>query len=103
MKESSLMTVSEVARMLRVSEGWVRDHATRRRPLLPVVRLGRLLRFRRCDIEEFLQLQREKWDGHADNPDTLRRLAVACGVGGRIGTCTKSVRTERSGAGTEAA
>jgi len=103
MRETTLMTVAEVARMLKVSEGWVRDHATRRQPLLPVVRLGRLLRFRRCDIEEFLRLQTVRWDGLEGNPDTLRKLAAACGVGVRIGSSTRSALTGRSAAGTEAA
>lgn len=50
-----LLNVREVAAWLDVSTGWVRDHATgRRRPLLPVVRLGKLLRFRAADVERFL-------------------------------------------------
>jgi hypothetical protein len=32
----------------------VRDHATRRHPKIPVVKLGPLLRFRQEDIEHFL-------------------------------------------------
>ena len=46
-----LLSVEEVAEILHVSEGWVRDHATRKRPRLPVIKLGRCLRFRQVDIE----------------------------------------------------
>jgi predicted DNA-binding transcriptional regulator AlpA len=38
-----------------VSAGWVRDHATRKQPRLRAVKLGKLLRFRQQDIEEFIQ------------------------------------------------
>lgn len=51
------MTVQEVARILRVSDAWVRDHATRKEPRLPVVRVGKLLRFRRSDIEAWIETQ----------------------------------------------
>lgn len=54
-----LLGVSEVAEMLGVSKSWVRDHASRKRPRLPVVRLGveggrGLLKFREEDIERFI-------------------------------------------------
>lgn len=50
-----LMTPGEVARWLGVSPGWVRDHATRKEPKLPTVRLGKLMRFTAADIEEFIR------------------------------------------------
>lgn len=57
---SPLLTAKDVARELSVSEAWVRDHVTgRRSPALPVIRLGErkaVLRFRRADIDRFLQL-----------------------------------------------
>ena len=49
------MTPGEVAERLRVSAGWVRDHATRKQPRLPAVKLGKLLRFRPEDVEEFIR------------------------------------------------
>jgi excisionase family DNA binding protein len=49
-----LLAVREVAEWLGVSEAWVRDHCGRKRPHLPVVRLGRVLRFREEDIERFI-------------------------------------------------
>lgn len=53
MKER-LLTVREVAESLRVSPGWVYDHANGRRPALPAVRLGGSLRFREATIEAFI-------------------------------------------------
>jgi excisionase family DNA binding protein len=52
-----LLTAQDVAERLGVSERWVRDHATRRTPRIPVVKLGPLLRFRAEDIEKFLHCQ----------------------------------------------
>ena len=52
-----LLTPSQVAARLQVSPSWVRDHATRKQPRLPSVKLGKLLRFRPQDVEEFI----EKW------------------------------------------
>jgi excisionase family DNA binding protein len=49
-----LLTPRQVADRLGVSERWVRDHATRRSPRIPVVKLGSLLRFRATDIDKFL-------------------------------------------------
>lgn len=53
----SLLTLDQVAELLGVSKGWVRDHATRRQPRLSVVRLGgrrAVLRFRPQDVERFI-------------------------------------------------
>lgn len=52
--EQRLLTAQDVADRLGVSERWVRDHATRRYPRIPVVKLGPILRFRQEDIEKFL-------------------------------------------------
>ena len=52
-----------VRKPLGVSERWVRDHATRRFPKLPVVKLGPLLRFRPKDVDEFVERQREDHSG----------------------------------------
>jgi excisionase family DNA binding protein len=49
-----LLTPQEVADRLGVSQRWVRDHATRRRPRITAVKLGSLLRFRWADVEDFL-------------------------------------------------
>ena len=53
---TTLLTVREVSLMLRMSQSWIRDHATgKRRPVLPCVKLGRAIRFRLSDIEQFLE------------------------------------------------
>ena len=49
-----LMTPREVAGWLRVSVAWVLDHASRRAPRLPSVKLGKAVRFRREDVERFI-------------------------------------------------
>ena len=66
--ESRLMTVEQVAAMLGVSEAWVYQRlpdargATRRKPALPGRQLGDkggVWRFRRSDIEQFIDEQFE--------------------------------------------
>ena len=51
-----LLTIKEVAEMLRVSTGWVRDHASgRRRPRLQCIKLGKAVRFRLTDVVSFIE------------------------------------------------
>ncbi|MGD1097339.1 MAG: helix-turn-helix domain-containing protein [Bryobacteraceae bacterium] len=52
--DKALLKVTQVAAMLQVSEAWVRDHSTRKRPRLKYVKVGKLLRYRLVDIEEFI-------------------------------------------------
>jgi len=52
-----LLTPGDVAEWLGVSVAFVRDHATRKDPKIPVVRFGKLIRFRASDVEAFI----EKW------------------------------------------
>lgn len=52
---AALMDLAEVAKWLGVSAAWVREHATHKEPRLRAVKVGKLLRFRPEDIEEFLQ------------------------------------------------
>jgi|SRR5882724_5580653 len=52
--DERLLTPREVAARLGVSQRWVRDHAKRRMPRIPAVKLGSLLRFRWSDVAEFL-------------------------------------------------
>lgn len=56
-QREKLLTPSEVAQWLGVSPAWVRDHATRKQPHLPTVRLGKLMRFRAEEIDDFLKEQ----------------------------------------------
>jgi len=46
---------SDVAEWLGVSAGWVRDHATRKEPRIRAIKVGKLIRFRAEDVEEFLR------------------------------------------------
>jgi len=52
-----LWTLNEVAEFLQMSKDWVRDHATRRLPRIPSIRLGgrrAVLRFRPEDVRQFV-------------------------------------------------
>ena len=49
-----LLTAEEVATILNVSTAWVYDHADRKRPLIPSVRLGKAVRFRPEDVQKFI-------------------------------------------------
>jgi hypothetical protein len=56
-ENGKLLTIADVADQLNASRAWVRDHATRRSPRIPCVRLGgkrALLRFRPEDVEKFI-------------------------------------------------
>jgi hypothetical protein len=57
-----LLTVEQVAARLGASPDWVRDHSSRKHPLLPAIRIGGstragLLRFRGSAIEQFVNEQ----------------------------------------------
>lgn len=54
-KMERLLTIHDVAAWLGVSKGWVYDHTTRKRPFLPCIRLGEMTRFRRDDIQKFIE------------------------------------------------
>jgi hypothetical protein len=50
-----LLTPEDVATWLRVKPAWVRAHANgNRKPELPSLKMGAFRRFRRQDIQEFL-------------------------------------------------
>jgi excisionase family DNA binding protein len=50
-----LLTPEQVAKRLRVSPRWVRDHVARRQPRIPAVDLGSRIRFRPSDVDEFIK------------------------------------------------
>ena len=57
----SLLTAEDVAKRLNVSNDWVWDHSSRRKPLLPVIRMGDgTLRYRRSGIEAFVDEQERR-------------------------------------------
>lgn len=64
-----LLTVEDVAGMLRVSTAWVRDHCERKRPLLPALKVGKLWRFRYTDIMAWIQEQEQ---------ERARQMKLAC-------------------------
>jgi excisionase family DNA binding protein len=55
MRPFRLLTANEVAEMLHVSAAWVYDHADRKRPVIPSVRLGKAVRFRPADVQKFIE------------------------------------------------
>ena len=65
---NTLLKVEEVAEMLRVSAAWVRDHATRKEPRLPMLRVGKRLRFLPTDIVDWIEKQKK----------LAERLKLAC-------------------------
>jgi hypothetical protein len=53
--EEPLLTAEDVAKRLNVSTDWVWDHSSRKKPLLPVIRMGDgTLRYRASGIEMFI-------------------------------------------------
>lgn len=53
-RDERLLNAREVAEKLGVSERFIRDHTTRRSPRIPAVRLGKLIRYRRTDVDDFM-------------------------------------------------
>lgn len=53
--EERLLNARQVAERLGVSERWVRDHTTRRSPKIRGVKLGMMMRYRRADVDLFMQ------------------------------------------------
>jgi excisionase family DNA binding protein len=49
--DAVLLTANEVAHILRVPRSWVYSHLE----MLPTIRLGRYIRFRRSEIDDFLR------------------------------------------------
>jgi excisionase family DNA binding protein len=49
-----LLNARQVADKLGVSERFIRDHTTRRSPRIPAVKLGKLIRYRRADVDVFM-------------------------------------------------
>ena len=53
-RDERLLNARQVAEKLGVSERFIRDHTTRRSPRIPAVKLGKLIRYRRTDVDEFM-------------------------------------------------
>jgi hypothetical protein len=56
---TDILTPHDVALWLRVSVKWLYDHTTRSKPIVPHLRLGGHLRFRRAVVEKWLDSQIE--------------------------------------------
>lgn len=52
--DEHLLNARQVADKLGVSERFIRDHTTRRSPKIPAVKLGKLIRYRRADVDVFM-------------------------------------------------
>jgi excisionase family DNA binding protein len=52
--DERLLNARQVADKLGVSERFIRDHTTRRSPKIPAVKLGKLIRYRRADVDVFM-------------------------------------------------
>ena len=53
--DERLLNARQVADKLGVSERWVRDHTTRRFPKIRAIKMGMLVRYRRADVDVFMQ------------------------------------------------
>jgi hypothetical protein len=56
--KDKLLTPQEVCQWLDVTMNWLYDHTTRSQPIVPHVRMGKVIRFRRNDVAEFIERQR---------------------------------------------
>jgi len=60
LEDGSLLTVEEVARLLRVPKSWVYEHIRPERgDPLPSVKLGKYVRFETSALREWLERQRK--------------------------------------------
>jgi predicted DNA-binding transcriptional regulator AlpA len=49
-RNDKLLTPDEVAAMLDVKISWLMDHVSRVEPIIPHIRLGKMIRFKRNDV-----------------------------------------------------
>ena len=64
-QEEELIDSDETASLLGVTVNWVRDHTTRRQPIVPHVKMGRKIRFERVEVLRFIRECREsrpRWE-----------------------------------------
>lgn len=55
LQQDEILSTTQVAQWLLVSRAWVLDHASsRRKPVLPGFRAGKLWRFRKSDVEAWI-------------------------------------------------
>jgi hypothetical protein len=66
-----LLTPDEVCAMLKVTSSWLKDHTTRRHPMIASVKIGDFRRYRREDVLCFV----EEWRRLGDKPVPKGRTA----------------------------
>jgi excisionase family DNA binding protein len=63
--DDALLTVHDTARLLKVSVTWVYDHVRPEAPdRLPVVKVGKYLRFDRRDLQAYIDAKRAGFRRH---------------------------------------
>ena len=55
--QPDILTPEDVASWLQVTVKWLYDHTTRSKPIVPHLRLGGHLRFRRAIVDQWLDSQ----------------------------------------------
>ena len=55
--QADILTPEDVASWLQVKVKWLYDHTTRSKPIVPHLRLGGHLRFRRAIVDQWLDSQ----------------------------------------------
>jgi excisionase family DNA binding protein len=73
-----LLDAKEIAELLNVPEGWVREHT--RSGLLPCVPLGRYRRYDRADVLAWVEEQKvggAAWRKHRPRPNGFAKLKQA--------------------------
>ncbi len=69
-----LLTVNEVAKLLRVSRGWIYDHLERREPFLPHYKIGGIVRFSEHELLKFIQLEEGKYGNEERRDSVVQRM-----------------------------
>lgn len=64
--DNGLLSRLEAARYLKLKKGTLESWVSRRPGYLPMCRLGRLVKYRKCDLDEFIEknMVRTEVEGH---------------------------------------
>jgi hypothetical protein len=81
--KDKLLTPQEVCQWMDVKMNWLKDHTTRSQPIVPHIRMGKVIRFRRTDIAEFIERQLSAKPTTKSHAETKQKAAESGrGVGG---------------------
>lgn len=61
MFDDKYLTVNDVADLLQVSTSWIRQLVFRDK--IPYIKVGKIVRFRRCDLEKWIRESHEDSEG----------------------------------------